>query len=355
MSVRAVDRWGHPSAAAGPPRRRARRSRTAWLALLLSLVALGPTPAPAHHGVASLGVAGLEGPGAPLETSVSATLPQGSWLVLGKLDYARFERGIVDGEPEGDYNAFWMAGLGYGFRPWLSGYVFLPYSEKVDEAGGFDTHGLGDVVVTGVVGFKYDQGLMLVPAGEGLDDLEDWHFTVNAGVTLPTGDPNERDRNGAIDPGKSLGFGKPSLAVGATATRQVSAATTLVIEGSYLWFQEYEYDDGNRFRFGAEARLNGAVVQRLHTDPDHAFRLDGILEANFLRLGRDESFGRGEPATGGDILYAVPGVRLYKDNMSLAIGVKLPVWTRLNEEDQQQGAEGKERYRLVVTLSVLFQ
>ncbi|MBI4719790.1 MAG: transporter, partial [Chitinivibrionia bacterium] len=32
----------------------------------------------AHHGVASLGVAGLEGPGSPIETSSSATLPKGS-------------------------------------------------------------------------------------------------------------------------------------------------------------------------------------------------------------------------------------------------------------------------------------
>ena len=321
----------------------------------LAAVALtAATPAGAHHGVASVGVAGLEGPGAPIETSVSATLPQGSWLGLAKLDYAKFDRGIIEDEPEGDYNAFWMAGLGYGWTPWLSAYVFVPYSEKVDEDGGFNTYGLADVAVTGVLGFKYDDGFMLVPAREGLDDLEDWHFTLNVGMTLPTGDPNERDGDGNIDPGKSLGFGKPSFAVGATATKQVSADTTLVFEGSYLWFQEYEYDDGNRFRFGAETRVNAALVRRLYTDAGRKLRVDGILEANYLGLGRDESFGRGEAATGGDILYAVPGVRLYKDNLSLAVGVKLPVWTELNEDDQQQGAEGKEDYRLVVTFSVLF-
>lgn len=50
----------------------------------------------------------------------------------------------------------------------------------------------------------------------------------------------------------------------------------------------------------------------------------------------------------------MPGVRLYKDNMSLAIGVKKPAWTRLNESSRQQGAEGKEKYRLIVSGSVLF-
>lgn len=54
------------------------------------------------------------------------------------------------------------------------------------------------------------------------------------------------------------------------------------------------------------------------------------------------------------MLYLVPGVRLYKDNMSFAFGFKKPVWTKLNEESQQQGAEGKEKYRLIFSASILF-
>jgi len=45
---------------------------------LLSLRAAAA--AEAHHGVATLGAAGLVGRGAPLETSSSATLPRGSIL-----------------------------------------------------------------------------------------------------------------------------------------------------------------------------------------------------------------------------------------------------------------------------------
>jgi hypothetical protein len=54
------------------------------------------------------------------------------------------------------------------------------------------------------------------------------------------------------------------------------------------------------------------------------------------------------------MLYALPGVRVYWDNVSAAVGVKVPVWTDLNEEDEQQGGEGTEDYRLIFALSALF-
>ena len=53
-----------------------------------SLLALLTSGLFAHHGVPSVSVAGVEGPGAPIETTSSATLPQGSWLGYLKLDHA---------------------------------------------------------------------------------------------------------------------------------------------------------------------------------------------------------------------------------------------------------------------------
>jgi hypothetical protein len=47
-------------------------------------------------------------------------------------------------------------------------------------------------------------------------------------------------------------------------------------------------------------------------------------------------------------------VRVYWNKITAAFGVKKAVWTHLNEEDQQQGAEGKERYRLIFSISTLF-
>jgi hypothetical protein len=123
---------------------------------------------------------------------------------------------------------------------------------------------------------------------------------------------------------------------------------------SYIYFQQYQYDDGVNFQFGGEFRVNAAWVYKLATNADTKSRWDLALEANYLKLERDATEGVGDVATGGKMLYALPGVRYYIQNASFALGVKVPVWTDLNEEDQQQGAEGKEKYRVQFTASTLF-
>ncbi len=320
-------------------------------------VAFASPLALAHHGVASVGAAGLEGPGAPVETSGSATLPEGRWLAYLKVDHAKsktYNASSAPGDQESDFNRYWMLGLGYGFRPWLSGYLFQPYNIKRDEYGDTDSRGFTDLSAMGVIGFKFDEGFMLVPASESLDDLMDWHFTAYGGFSLPTGDADHRLGDGTIDPGKSLGFGKASFTYGLTATRQFTDNATAVFEAGQIRFRAYEYDSGDRVRFGTETRLNAALSYRLITGPETRFRLDGNLELNYLRLGRDVENGVGALATGGEILYGVLGARLYKDNMSLGLALKKPVWTDLNEEAGQQGVEGKEKYRFIATFSALF-
>jgi hypothetical protein len=323
------------------------------------LLALAATPAFAHHGVASLGVAGLEGPGAPVETSSSSTLPEGKWLGMVKLDYAKFRTFDSNpANPEVDYNQYWMAGVGYGFKPWLSVYAFQPYNVKEDEAGGLNSRGPTDLSLAAVIGFKYDERFMLVPASESLDDMLDWHFTLNFGASLPTGDANHRLADGTIDPGKSLGFGKPSFNYGVTATKQFSENDTAVFEANQIRFQRHLYDDGNTMKFGTETRVNTALSHRLMTLPESKFRLDGNVELNYLNLGNDDdsTVPGPDPNTGGDILYGMLGMRLYKDSMSVGLGVKKPIWTQLNATPGTvlQGSEGKEKYRLIATFSALF-
>ncbi len=320
----------------------------------LILVCVITTDSLAHHGVASLGVAGLEGPGAPIETSSSATLPQGGFLAYIKLDYAKYDLFTPERDDEGYCSAFWMYGLGYGMKPYLSLYAFAPFYSKRVEDNSYNTSGFADLSLMGVLGFKYDRGLKIVPVNESLDDLEDWHFTVYAGLSLPTGDVNIRDADGNIDPGMSLGFGNPSYQVGLTATKPFLSRLTWVFETSFITFSEYEYADGNKTRFGDEVRLNSALTFRLLTVGQANLRVDGNIEVNYLKLGRDEADGVGEDATGGQMMYTIPGVRLFYKNTSLGLGLKFPAWIDLNEEDEQQGAEGKENYRAVVTFSALF-
>jgi hypothetical protein len=320
-------------------------------ALLLSLISTGH----AHHGVAGLGAAGLEGPGAPIESATSATLPEGKFLTYLKLDHARYEKFDDDpSNPESDYADYWLAGLGYGFTPWLSAYIFLPYHHKIDEPGGYDTSGFADMSVFGQLGFKYDDGLKLIPSNESLDELEDWHMTVFGGFTIPTGDPDLRDSNGDIDPGKSTGFGEPAFSLGFTATKMLTDRTTYNVELSGIWFQEHTYADGNSTQFGDELRFNNAAIYRAWTSGEKRQRLDLAVELQYLGLGRDITNNVEEVATGGEILYFVPGIRYYWGNVSAAVGIKTPIWTDLNEEDQQQGGEGTEEYRFIFTLSALF-
>lgn len=336
-------------------RRVLRRTASVGLPTALALSGLLPATASAHHGVAGLGAAALQGPGAPLETATSATLPQDKILFYFKLDHAKFKRFTAAEDGEGDYSQFRILGLGRGFTPWFSGYVFLPYHVKVDEGpDAFNTRGFADVSLFGQVGFAYDNGFKRVPANESLDDLEDWHFSIFGGAKTPTANPDVRDPAGNIDPGKSTGFGKPSYTLGVTATKLLSPRWTSHVEVSKLWFKEHEYADGNRTKFGDEQRVNTGIVYRAFTDLDRRMRVDFSLEAQYLSLGRDRVNGMDQAATGGKVIYLLPGARVYKDRYSFAFGVKQPVARRLNEDDQQQGAEGKEDYRLIFSASALF-
>lgn len=330
--------------------------------LLLAALPLISLPALAHHGVAGVGGAALEGPGATIESASSAVLPEGSTLLLLKTDYARFKRGRLDpSEAEGEYSRFDMLGIGYGVTSWFSGYLFVPHNIKQDEPGGFRTSGWADVSVLGQIGFRYDgSGFSLVPKTESLDELEDWRFTVFGGGTLPTGRPNYRLPDGSIDAGMSTGFGKPSYTLGLTATKQLTSKLTFNAEFSGIRFQTYRYDTdyttGSAFttRFGSELRANAGLAYRVHANAEQKLRADLIMELQYLLLGRDEMDGVPERGTGGKMAYAVPGVRLYWDRFSVAFGVKTPIWKRLNEQSEQQGAEGLEKYRLLLSASMLF-
>lgn len=335
------------------------KNRVVIFAAVLTFAA---PPAFAHHGVAGVGAAGLEGPGAPVESATSAALPEGSVLLTLKVDDAKFQRGrLAQADIERDYSRFNMLGIGYGFTSWFSGYLFAPYNIKADAAGGFKTRGWADVSALGQIGFRYDgKAFSLTPKNESLDEMEDWHFTIFSGLTLPAGRPNYRLRDGSISPDMSTGFGKSSYTFGLTATKMISPALTFNMEASTLWFRTFryatDYTTGNDFtlRFGRETRLNSGLAWRIHTDPENRLRTDLSLEMQYLRIGRDALDGVNARATGGRMLYAVPGARLYWDKFSFAVGIKRAVWKNLNEQRQQQGSEGLEKYRLLISASMLF-
>lgn len=365
--------------------------RAYTLATVLFWLTFSATPVQPHHGIASLGTAGLQGPGAPVDSSTSATLPEGRSLISFKLDRAKYLTYSPARDDESYTADFFMGGYGYGWTSYLSTYAFLPYNVKRSEDNGFNTAGFADLSLLAVLGFRYsDGGFHLVPSSESLDEMEEWHFTCYGGMTLPTGKADTSDADGNIDPGMATGFGSPSYTVGFTATK-MSGRFTFVQDISYISFDPHTYGDGVRVRFGSESRYNIALVWQALKNEEKKMRLDAVFELSATRIAPDRERGVGIPdrirqlaaiegialpesgaapvnettppwlvaselaaaqavyavpeydpwgttakatgvrtdPSGAEILYGLIGLRAYFDRLSLAIGLKTPLAARM--------------------------
>jgi len=341
---------------------RARLSRLA-AALLAAAAGASAPPALAHHGTPSVGGLGVEGPGAALDTASPLPLGQGTLFALVKTERAQFQprAGFA---LDKRYASFNTLALGYGLTPWLSLFAFQPYNLKAQRELGTNA-GVGDTNLMLSASLKWDEGLKLAPRKESLDELDDWHFGLWAACSLPVGPTDHRGAGVLFAPDMQTGFRGPSPGVGLSAMKQLSADFTLLTELSYQRFFDQRYPDtGERYRFGAETRLNGALVWRAWAGA--ASRIDLAGEASGLHLERDRSDGGGVlagaggaaqggglvplHATGGTILYGQLGVRATFGALSLGLGVKRAVARRLNEAADQQGSEGLEDYRAALTI-----
>ncbi|MBI2878081.1 MAG: transporter [Candidatus Tectomicrobia bacterium] len=323
-----------------------------WIAITLfvSLSVLPfPRPATAHHGGVSLS----RGPGSPIETNSPLTLPQGGLLPLVRTEYVAF-REFRFAEPQNkDAFLFSSFGLAYGVRPYLTVSLFLPYNLKQQDTLG-SPQGIGDLKFLANLGFHHDpeQGWGWNGAEDtaiALEETRKTYLSLFGGLSLPTGKSRER-LGGEIDRGMQPGFRSPTFTLGAAATRQVADALSLVGDASYDLFTQKD-----RFKFGDEWRFDLATIYELYGDPQRTVsKIDGVLELNLLKIGRDEERGRGLRATGGTILYLSPGIRFSISNANLGLLLKIPVFKNLKEEDEQQGAEGLEAIRAIVTISFAF-
>jgi hypothetical protein len=328
-------------------RRRATAGRAAAWALATAGL-LAAAPALAHHGTAAVSAIGAEGPGAALDTTSPLPLGQGTLFVLAKSEYARFQQraGFTD---QKTFSSFNTVAVGYGVTPWLSAFVFQPYSWKAQDGVGTNA-GLGDTNLMVAGSFKWDDGLRLVPERESLDDLADWHFGLWAACTLPVGATRHRDDQGAyFAPDMQTGFRGPSPALGLSVMKQLSTDLTALGEVNYQHFFDRRYPEaGYRYRFGAETRLNAALVYRLWASG--ASRVDLAPELGWLHLQRDRADGAALQASGGDVLYGQLGARVTLGRFSFGASVKRAVARSLNEAADQQGSEGLEAFRAALVL-----
>jgi hypothetical protein len=302
----------------------------------------------AHHGTATVSAIGSEGPGAAIDTTSALPLGQKTLFFLLKSEYADFQQ--RDGFSEQKrYSTFNTLAIGYGIFPWLSAFVFQPFNIKSQQGVGTNS-GLGDTNLMVSLALKWDRGLKLVPEKESLDDLEDWHFGLWTACSLPVGSTEHRDNQEQLyAPDMQTGFKGPSPAVGLSLLKQLSADFTVLGEANFQAFFEQRYAKaGYHYRFGAETRVNAALVYRLWASSRS--RIDLAPELSMLNLQRDTEDGVALQASGGTMLYGQLGVRATFGSFSLAASVKRAIVKGLNEEDEQQGSEGLENIRAALVL-----
>ncbi|MBE0597329.1 MAG: hypothetical protein IH614_08670 [Desulfuromonadales bacterium] len=239
-------------------------------------------------------------------------------------------------------------------HPALTGTLVVPYYIKRTEGIG-SNEGLSDVKLQLTYGFHLDPGTgfsrnTAEDTAITLEGKERTYLAASAMLSIPSGDHRQRLDDGSVDPGMQPGFGAPAYTLGLTAARAFGPLT-INAEVSADFFTERD-----NFQFGSELRGNLAGVYKLYGNTSSAIsKVACILELNYLHLGRDREDGEGLDGTGGDILYVSPGLRFaLPGNANLRMLVKLPVWKSLNEESDQQGAEGLEKYRLITTVSFCF-
>lgn len=324
-----------------------------WLFASVLTLLLLPLTASAHHGGISLAL----GPGSPIETNSPLTLPQGAFVLSWRLEQVEWKKRNFAEPTNKDSFTFMNVGLSYGITPYLTGSLFLPYNiKRQDDLG--STKGIGDIKFLFNLGLNYDPSVK----GIRLNTIQDTAITLEGakktylslfgGFTLPTG-KNRKELGDEVDPGMQPGFGSPTYTFGIAATRQLTGALTLAADTSYDIFTRKD-----RLKFGNEWRANLAGVYELYGKPEGLIsKIDGILELNLLNIARDEEGREKQRATGGTILYLSPGLRLSFSkplNGSLGLMLKFPTLKDLNEKNEQQGAEGLEKMRAIVTLSFYF-
>jgi hypothetical protein len=311
-----------------------------------------PWEALAHHGGVSLPF----GPGTPIETASPLTLPQGGVVLYTRAEQVEWRKFQFAEPTNKDSFTLTSLGVSYGITPYLTGSFSVPYNIKRQDSSGSNS-GIGDIRFSGILGFHHEpgQGFKLNTAKESaisLEAVKKTFFTLYGGLTIPTGKSHE-ELGGRVDPSMQPGFGSPSFTLGMNAGRALFRSLSFVVDASADIFTRR--DD---FKFGNEYRFNVAAVQELYGKPQKSIaKIDGILEGNLLYISRDEQGGEGLRATGGTILYVTPGMRFSfpkLQNANLGIAVKIPVFRNLNEQDEQQGSEGLEKYRAIVTLSFYF-
>lgn len=188
-------------------------------------------------------------------------------------------------------------------------------------------------------------------------------MAVLGGFKAPTGETNQRDREGErFDAEFQPGSGSWDGLFGAAFTQRIGAWSfdtsvlyTLVTEGVL------DTDLGDRLNYGIALtyRISGSAHHddAAHAGPPHGSdhthahsgpNVDLILELNGEWSDNEETSGARDPNSGGNTLYLSPGVRLSQDRWSAFASVGVPVMADFN------GTQPEPDLRVITGVSVGF-
>ncbi len=209
--------------------------------------------------------------------------------------------------------------LVYGITPDLAIFGTAPYTNKKLESSTGATHksqGLGDSKVFA----RYTVYT---------DDFQGGSFRIApfAGLKVPTGKDDKRDNLGLLPVSVQAGTGSWDIFGGLVATY---GTVDWELDGQ-IGYQENP--EANNFESGDIARADVSFQYRLFPQTlssNTDYFINGVLEANLIKKGRNKIAGIFDLNSGGTTLFLVPGLQYVSERYIAEISVQIPVAQNLN-------------------------
>lgn len=259
--------------------------------------------------------------GAPQTFNTALPVAEGEFVFRGQFVFD--ESGDDPSGAERDRTA-WSAVsvLGYGVESDLALFGVVPYVNKRLELtanGGRRARradGLGDIGLFGrytVLSKNWPQ--------------RTFRIAPFAGLELPTGDDDESDAFGRLPASVQPGSGSWDPFGGIVLTYQT---LDFQIDAQAGYKANTEAND---FAFGDVGRLDASLQYRLwprELGGGIPGFLYGVLEANLIHQGKNESAGADDPDSGGTTVFLVPGLQYVTKRWIIEAAVQIPVVQDLN-------------------------
>jgi hypothetical protein len=326
------------------------------------------TPALADH----TGPSGV-GSGSGINVFSPDTLDEGHWAIGLRILYTRPQQ-RSDLELESfaaqhihahntDYNLTASAGAAFGITHRLTVSAELPYLRRDDLREGEHSHdgglAMNEVEKLGTIAGIGDLNLL---AKYRLTGEQGLRFALVGGLKVPTGSTHKHDLEGErLETEHQPGTGSWDPIVGASAAIK-TGAVQLTASALYQFAGKGAQDTrlGDRLQGGLSVSHHFGEREEAHhhdhdADGEHRHHheahdsWDAFVELGGEWEGRQEIAGAVERASGGNWIYAAPGVRFNsRSGWSAGAAVALPLWQHIRDSHPDN------RFRVMVSLGRSF-